>query len=347
MSERIAKYNFFQNTKTKYFSLIILFSFLSSCVSLKPNLRVSQLNYCAPPSPYLYDSTYIPLTDITSILQRDNLLLKRFSYQDLLLANASGSLFLMEDLVHLQENKNIDEDSLVFILVKKQQIFNRLLLASTEVASLAAELDCESERSKQLANYLDQISDTRIQRFTILSVVTGAATGIGTSVSKNYGSQVTIGIGGSIISGIFGGLAVFSSKHTIEFKHNRNLLSDIWYNPKISSTYPPFIWSVLNSKEFNTGGSTSTINSLKDRWIEEGLVDTANIKNRKSFIGKFLAKEGLLDTTNIKQQELFFGIGGKYRANDLHTRTSMLNQLKAEIRSINQNLQAFMLKLSV
>src|ERR1700751_362718 len=347
MIERIRKYDFMQVIKGKIFLQIILFSFLSSCVSLKPNLRVSQLNYCAPPSPYIYDSTYIPLTDITPILQDDNLLLKNFSYQDLLLANASGSLFLLRDLVHLQENKNIDEDSLVYILVKKQQIFNRLLLASTEVASLAAELDCESERSKQLANYLDQINDTRIQRFTILSVVTGAATEIGTSVSKNYGSQVTIGIGGSIISAVFGGLAVFSSKHGIEFKHNRNLLADIWYNPKTSSNYPPFIWSVLNSKEFNTDGSNSTINSLKDRWIEEGLIDTANNKSRKTFIGKFMVKEGLLDSTNNKKQELFFGTGGKYRANDLHTRTSMLNQLKAEIRSINQNLQAFMLKLSV
>ncbi len=333
--------------KANLFLNVVLFSFFTSCISIKPNLRVSQLNYCAPPSPYVYDSTYLPLADIMPIIQKDNLLLKKYSYQDLLLANASGSLFLLQDLVHLQINKNIDEDSLVYILIKKQQIFNRLLLASTEVASLAAELDCESERSKQLANYLDQINDTRIQRFTILSVVTGAATGIGTSVSKNYGSQVTIGIGGSIISAIFGGLAVFSSKHVVEFKHNRNLLADIWYNPKSSSTYPPFIWSVLNSKEFNTGGFNSTVNSLKDRWVEEGLVDTANNKNRKTYIGRFLVKEGLLDLSDSKKQELFFGTGGKYRANDLHTRTSMLNQLKAEIRSINQNLQSFMLKLSV
>ncbi|HXU27345.1 MAG TPA: hypothetical protein VN698_08945 [Bacteroidia bacterium] len=328
------------------FQTILLF-LMSSCVSIKPNLRVSQLNYCAPPTPYVYDSTYIPLPSIKSIIQKDNSLLKYYTYQDLLLANASGSLFLLQDLAHLREYKSDDEDSLVYILFKKQQIFNRLLLASIEVASLAAELDCESERSKQLANYLDQINDTRVQRFTILSVVTGAATGIGTSAIKNYSSQITVGIIGSIVSAVFGGLAAISSKNSIIVKHNRNLLTDIWYEPKVSSIYPPFIWYVLNAKEFNIDASNSTIKFLKNRWLEEGLVDTAINKYKIPIIRELLAKEGLADTTNKKKIDLFFGVGGKYRANDLHTRTSMLNQLKAEIRSINQNLQALMLKLSV
>jgi hypothetical protein len=79
-------------------------------------------------------------------------------------------------------------------------------------------------------------------------------------------------------------------------------------------------------KIFNNGGTVSTLQSLKERWIEEGLIGST-IKNQT--------------------EELLFGTGGKYCADDLHTRTSMLNQLKAEIRSINQNLQSFMLKLSV
>jgi|GEM_PF-121867 hypothetical protein len=337
----------FKSVKAKVVFVIITLCILNSCTSLKTNLRVSQLSYCDPPGSYVYDSTYLPLPDIIPFIKKDSLLLKRYTYQDLLLANASGSFLLLRDLVHLQESKFEDEDSLVHVLVKKQQIFNRLLLASTEVASLAAELDCESERSKQLANYLDQINDTRVQRYTLLSVVTGALTGIGTAVSKNYGSQVTIGIGGSIISALFGGLAVISSKNTVIVKHNRNLLADIWNSPKTSLNYPPFIWFVLTSKEFNVGEQNSTIMSLKDRWIEEGLIDTTGSKHDKYLIGKYFGKVGLLDTLVVKKQELFFGTGGKYRANDLHTRTSMLNQLKAEIRTINQNLQALMLKLSV
>jgi hypothetical protein len=311
--------------KTYLFGLLLCLFIFGSCSITKSNLRVSQLSYCAPPNSYVYDSTYLPLNDIKPYLINDKNLLKNYSYQDWLLANASGSFFLLKEFVQLQEKSLDDEDS-IYCMVKKQQIFNRLLLASTELQSMAAELDCESERSKQLANYLDQINDTRIQRLTILSVVTGALTSIVTSVSTNHKTQVSIGISGSVISALAGGLAVFSSKKRIEVTHIRNLLSDIWYNPKSSTIYPPFIWFVLNGKEFNTGGSLSSIQLLKEQWIDEGLID--NIPNSK--------KEGL-----------FFGTGGYYKANDLHTRTSMINQLKAEIRSINQNLQSFMLKLSV
>lgn len=314
------------NTVIKYFIPMVLCFSVCSCSLIKTNLKVSQLNYCAPTNTYIYDSTYIPIDDITPLLIKDKKLLKKYSYQDLLLANASGSLFLLQDLVHLQENKSEDEDSLVYALVKRQQIFNKLLLASTELASIAAELDCESERAKQLADYLDQINDSRIQRLTIVSVITGAITAIITSVSNNRSTQVSVGVNGSIVSAIFGGLAVFSSKKNIILKHDRNLLSEIWNEPKYSSIYPPFIWFVLNTKEFNNGGTTTIVRSLKDRWIEEGLVDVSKKNNKIS---------------------LFFSSGGKYRSNDLHTRTSMINQLKAEIRSINQNLQSLMLKLSI
>ncbi|MEO6904305.1 MAG: hypothetical protein ABI315_14295 [Bacteroidia bacterium] len=258
-------------------------------------------------------------------MTQDRFLLKKFSGQDWLLANASGSFFLLKDMVDLQE-QCIDEEDSIYCMVKKQQVFNKLLLASTELQSIAAELDCESEGSKQLANYLDQINDTRIQKLTILSVITGAATAIITSISTSRATQVSVGVGGSIISALSGGLAAFSSRKRIEVKHNRNLLADVWYCPKTSTVYPPFIWFVLNAKEFNADGSVSTIVSLKNRWIEEGLINLSE-------------KE--------KTEYLFFGTGGSYLANDLHTRTSMLNQLKVEVRSINQNLQSFMLKLSV
>jgi len=310
-----------------YFLIIGLSVFLFSCSLTKTNLKVSQLNYCAPSNAYIYDSSYIPLTDITPFLSNNEILLKKYTYQDLLLANASGALFLLQDLINLQINKSDDEDSLVYVLVKKQQIFNKLLLASTELASIAAELDCESERSKQLADYLDQINNTLIQQLTILSIITGATTAIITSADNSRTAQISVGINGSILSAIFGGLAVIQSRKSILLLHNRNLLSDIWNEPENSNTYPPFIWYVLNKKEFNNGDTNSIIKALKDRWIEEGLINISIKKDSKI--------------------ELFFNIGGKYRANDLHTRTSMLNQLKAEIRSINQNLQSLMLKLSI
>lgn len=303
--------------------ILLIFIYITSCSTKKNNLRVSQTSYCAPPTPYVYDSTYIPLADITAILNFDTLLTKKYSYEDLLIANATGTLFLIQDVIHLEENKSAD--NLVYILTKKQQIFNRLLLASTEVASLAAELDCESERTKQLAGYLDQSNDNRVQKFTILSVVTGAITAIITLGNNSSKAQIVFGVAGSIVSGVFGGLAAVSSKQKMIFNHKRNLLTDIWYESKTSSYYPPFIWFILQGKEFTNRKEHSTFHNLKDRWISECM----------------------LDTTNKKQEELYFGKGGKYHSNDLHTRTNMINQLKAEVRSVNQHLQSLMMKLSI
>ena len=289
----------------------------------KINHHMSENSYCAPPLPYVYDSTYIPLSDIRPLLKFDSLLAKKYSYEDLLIANATGTLFLLQDLIYFEKIKS--ESNLIYILLKKQQIISRLLLASTEIASLAAELDCESERSKLLASYLDQLNDTRVQRFTILSVVTGAITGIITLGNHTTKGQIAFGVTGSIISGVFGGLAAVSSHQAVVFNHRRNLLTDIWQGSKTSAYYPPFIWFILQEKAFTNTKEHSTFYWLKKRWVEEGMVDT----------------------TKKKQIDLYFGTGGKYHANDLHTRTNMLNQLKAEVRSINQQLQSLMLKLSV
>ena len=293
-----------------------------SCGTQKKNLRISQTSYCYPPNPYLYDSTYIPLTSIIPIIQEDSLLIRKYSYQDLLIANATGTFFLLQDLTHLEEGQT--EENLSYILLKKQQIFNRLLLASIEVASLAAEFDCESERSKQLADYLDHLNDTRVEKYTIFSVITGAVTSIATLGNSNSKAQLVVGVTGSIVSAVFGGLAVVSSKQKIVFKHPRNLLADIWLESKTSAYYPPFIWFILKEKEFSNSKDNSIIHNIKERWIDEGMVDTLN----------------------TKQEDLYFGTGGKYHADELHTRTNMINQLKAEVRSVNQNLQTLMLKLT-
>jgi hypothetical protein len=123
---------------------------------------------------------------------------------------------------------------------------------------------------------------------------------------------------------VFGGWAAISSRDKVIFYHQRNLLADIWFEPKKSVVYPPFVWFVLTNREFSMDGKT-TIQFLKDRWIADRLINAS----KKDKI------------------EIFFGVGGKYLSSELHSRTSMLDQLKAEIRSINQNLQSLMLKLSV
>lgn len=295
---------------------------LASCQSLRfqPPNKISDI-YCSPTIQYAYDSTQLPQQAIQSIIQADTGLTHRYSQHDLFLANAVGILPLLRDLTKLEQSTRL-ADKLESIQ-KRQQILSRLLLASTQIGGLAAELDCEGERADQIATYLDQRDTKRIRRLTILSVVLGAATTVATALIQADGPNKVVGIGGGVVSAGFGGLAAFSSNRSVDFRHERNLLTDIWLQPKQSSVYPPMVWYVLNEKLFSNIGEHAISYNIRQRW-----------------------KNYVLNDVPADQQELYFGQGGNYQADDLHNRANMLNQLQSSVRSIDQDLQSLVLTLS-
>lgn len=277
-------------------------------------------DYCTPVLSYSYNPAYAPRPDIDAVLQSDTSLTKHYSRHDLLMANATGVLPLLQELSRLHKGRS-DEERLERI-TKRLQIQQRLQLASTELSSFAAELDCEGERADQLATYLDEKDTRRVRRLTIFSVVIGAVTTVATALIEASNPNKIIGISGGLVSATTGGLAAFSSNKSVAFSHKRNLLADLWNQPEQSSIYPPFIWYVLNEKSFSNTGQTSIGYNIRQRW--QGYV---------------------LEEASKKQQDLYFGPGGNYLADDLHIRANMLNQLQSSVRSINQDLQALMLSL--
>lgn len=304
------------------FLFVICVVFLASCTSLRPQpSNRSSDNYCDPSIQYTYDSTYLPAPTAQALRQTDTSLVRRYSQHDLLLANAAGILPLLRELDTLQNNTSAE--ARLESLKKKQQVLSRLLLASTQVAGLAAELDCEGERADQIATYLDQRDTRRIRRLTILSVVIGAATTVATALVHADNTNKAVGIGGGIISAGFGGLAAFSSDRSVVFKHPRNLLADIWLQPRQSATYPPMVWYVLNEKLFSNQGQHSISYNIRQRW-----------------------QYYVVNGATPEQIRLYFGEGGNYQADDLHNRANMLNQLQSSIRSIDQDLQSLVLAVS-
>ncbi|GAB3748939.1 hypothetical protein GCM10028817_08250 [Spirosoma pomorum] len=302
-----------------FFCLLIL---LSSCGSNRSIIRGNLSDsFCDPALAYTYDSTYLPRPSIQPFLQANPILRQRYSQHDLLLANATGTLSLLRELHQLETNSSVDTQQEQ--LTKRQQILHRLLLASTEISSLAAELDCEGERADQLAEYLDQRDDRRVRRLTILSIVVGAVTTVVSTLIQADTPDKVIGIGGGVASAALGGLAAFSSQQTVSYQHPRNLLTDVWRQRKASSVYPPFVWYVLNEPAFSNSGQRSISANIRQRWLEY-----------------------VLPQPSPEQEKLFFGTGGAYQADDLHTRANMLNQLQSSVRSIDQNLQGLILTLS-
>lgn len=296
---------------------------LAACVSPVNTSRQTERSgdYCAPALAYTYDSTYLPLPDIESVLKTDTGLTSHYSRHDLLMANALGIVPLLSELSRLANNKSLD--ARLERVIKQQQIQNRLLLASTEIASFAAELDCEGERADQLANYLDQRDTRRIRRLTIFSVVVGAATTVVTALIQADNTTKVISIAGGLVSATAGGFAAFSSNIRVPFWHKRNVLSDIWHQPRASSVFPPVVWYALNEKTFSNSGQTSIGYNIRQRW-----------------------KDYVLDGVSAEDATLYFGAGGNYQADDLHRRANMVNQLQSSVRSIDQDLQGLMLGLA-
>jgi hypothetical protein len=126
-------------------------------------------------------------------LQGDTGLTGRFSKHDLLIANASGVLPSLRDVIRLQGQAGRDTRLEQAVLYRK--IHNRLLVASTQISSLVAELDCEGERADQLATYLDQRDQRRIRDLTLLSIVAGAATTVRTAFLTDENAEKIVGIG--------------------------------------------------------------------------------------------------------------------------------------------------------
>ena len=303
---------------------IVLFSSLvtlASCSSSRNQPLKSADTYCDPAIQYTYDSTYLPKPTTLVLHQLDTSLTGQYSQHDLLLANAVGILPLLQDLITL--SKTNSPEARLESLRKRQQILNRLMLASTQISGLAAELDCEGERADQIATYLDQRDTRRIRRLTILSVVIGAATTVATTLILTDNTTKVVGVGGGVVSAGLGGLAAFSSNRSVSFKHPRNLLTDIWNQPAQSVVYPPMVWYVLNEKLFSNGGQHSISYNIRQRW-----------------------QNYVVSGASPEQISLYFGEGGNYQADDLHNRANMLNQLQSSVRSINQDLQSLVLAVS-
>ncbi len=302
-----------------WFVLLIAPVFLQGCSSAKPHLsRSATFNtYCDPPLPYQYDATEQPLANLDSALALSPALVRQFSRHDLLVANAVAIIPQLQQLA--QPNRlSVQDDEQI-----RQQMLTRLLSAQTQIASLAAELDCEGERADQLATYLDEQDDRRIRRLTIGSVVVGAITTVVTAFISGDNADKITGISGGLASAALGGAAAFSSNQRVPFQHQRNLLTDVWEQKKTSSTYSPAVWYVLNEKSFSNSQQYSIAHNIRQRWLDY-----------------------VLSGTSDAERALYFGAGGAYRADDLHTRANMLNQLQSSVRLINQELQSLLLNLS-
>ncbi|WEK69553.1 MAG: hypothetical protein P0Y62_17250 [Candidatus Chryseobacterium colombiense] len=309
----------------RLFYVLIIFSFLTSCVSrknqtIKQNILTLRDSYCKAPFKYNY-ANKLPSYNSDSILLANKELKGIFSDQSILILNALNNLDEVHKIIDLKKDSSLNAQ--VKVLQLKSVINSKITIALTELDAVAAEFDCEGERVAQIGNYVDNLNDSRNNKMILYSIITGAAASIAGGIIKNdaWSSAVDIS-GGAVGAGL--GLATLNPKgRKVEFIHQRNLLRDIWNEKLESPNFPPFIWYMYTEKKFSNKEQYSIISSMKERWLHYQFDDDKNAANHS----------------------VIFSDGGYYRANDLHNRAAMLNQMQSATRTINQNINYLLLDL--
>ncbi len=309
----------------KLFYVLTIFSFLTSCVSkknqaIKQNILTLRDSYCKAPFKYNYVNK-LPSYNSDSILLVNKELKGIFSDQSILILNALNNLDEVHKIIDLKKDSSLSAQ--VKVLQLKSVINSKITIALTELDAVAAEFDCEGERVAQIGNYVDNLNDSRNNKMILYSIITGAAASIAGGIVKSDAWSSAIDIsGGAVGAGL--GLATLNPKgRKVEFIHQRNLLRDIWNGKLESPNFPPFIWYMYTEKKFSNKEQHSIISSMKERWLHY------QFDNDK----------------NAADHSVIFSDGGYYRANDLHNRAAMLNQMQSATRTINQNINYLLLDL--
>jgi len=312
----------------------LLFWFLPlisvSCIGSKSKkvARHFDSRYCSPAISYHYDSTLYP-KPTQEVLSGKNT--GAFSAHTLLVANAAGvydELLKLDSIKRLYDKSPTDSIRIKYI-ASKNKVLTQVMLISTEIESIAAELDCEGERAEILADYLTERENSRNNLLTVLSITSGALITIAGTLANeklNDTQQDAITISGGIISASFG-LSILIFKTKVQYYHKRNLLGEIWNDPENSKIFPPSIWYLLNEPFFSNAHEFSIVHNIKHRW-------------------KQLKLEAEGTEVSDQEKQLLFGEGGTYTKGMLRTRSSMLNEVQASTRLMNQDLQAFILEIT-
>ncbi|MFY1826004.1 hypothetical protein ACN47A_08835 [Myxococcus fulvus] len=287
----------------------------SACATSRGLARQNaEPDYCVPAQPLRDDSA--GGLDVNAPLPESAALQGHFTRQDLLLAHAAGVLAPLEALARLEPGADarVQREALL------GDIELRLLLFSTTLSSVSAELECEARRTAQMASLLDANETRRQTLLTVSSIVVGALTTTATAILDDDRANDIIDItGGAVGAGL--GLAALFSFPSLDFDHPRNLLADIWLQPARSADFPASLWFVLSHKDFSNEQRHAIRYNVRARWIAFGYVDETG------------------------GDAPYFGRGGRYTLDALKTRANMLGELQAAVRLIHQNLQVLLTKL--
>lgn len=294
---------------------LLVLTFAASGCLLGPAPQVAPLathgDYCA---------TQHPIADVDAPPDAEQApapeAIKRgFSPRAIDTARAIGAVKLLERLAKGESDKAAEEDIIDF----RAQLIDAIQMAQLDLASTSAELECEQERATQVASALRTAEAQQTRNITTDSLIVTASAAIAAGIlsieDKDPAPSAIVGIGGGGLGGGLG-LATLAVHRTIEFKHTRNVLGELWTGQS-HPDFPQSVWTYLTRREF-TDGERSRREMLIIAWRDA---------------------ERFTEAPNDPQRALLFGGGGRYDADGLEDRAAMLDELEAAVSLMNHELQ--------
>jgi hypothetical protein len=312
--------------------LIILFIF-SSLPACTTTIRAIPSRFDA--ADYCYqvqvEQKPTPYPEPLHTLLLDGALAQRFSYKSLNIANAFHLIPLLKELVAAEQRYETEHSDRaeIDLLRLNQRITSKILQAHLEIAATSAAMDCEEERTDQLAFYLNQKQQQTERILTVAAIIVGAVTGIISGLFLGAGRDTkadAVGVvGGFTEVGLASGI-LFSEKK-VEFAHPYNPLREIWYEQDPLGMFPTSIWYYLSYHPPLQPEISPLREQLIESWLRFGQLSAAETPQREEDI------------------KLFFGKGGRYTAAQLTNRADMFDQLEAMISLMKQDLDLLMYEL--
>jgi len=251
----------------------------------------------------------------------ETLLRGRYGPRALHMAQAVGLPGLLAQLTTLEAQETGNVPSTAYLAVR-QRISDQLQLASADIATASALLDCETKRATLTATLLTRRENLREKRMTISAITIGSVAIIGASLLNLHEQHIAadwLHIAGGVGEGGLGVLALRQKPPRVDYPHVRNPLRDVWQKPRTSTQFAPLVWYYLNQPKTDT--SRTVVTELHDRWEVLTSLNAAGKRARKPH-----------------HEVDYFGEGGPYDAEALTLRATMLGQLETEIRLMNNDL---------
>ncbi|WP_143962874.1 hypothetical protein [Litoribacter populi] len=229
----------------------------------------------------------------------------------------SLALEMEEDLQRLVQMK-MDEEPEEDIKRLRDQLIRVVDLAEMEVSAIASGLICEEENSTQLATYLDRKVGNQERKLTVAAITIGAGMATARGVT-NLGGWQSPAVEGVILAGalveVYIAVKILLLTRKMEVEHPVNIIEMVIEKDNSAGIFSPAVWFYLNE--------TSEVmeKPLRDQMIERW--ETYTQYADKDF-------------------DLFMGEKGTYNAEQLHTRSDLLENITAQVNIMKQDIMHMM-----